>query len=58
MWMDFLPLEALSWSKVTGDTINVLSTNGDFESVEYKRSGGFTGSTRNFYRVSVKQATP
>jgi lysophospholipase L1-like esterase len=51
-------LEASSWTKVTDDTIQVLSTNGDFETVEYKRNGGFTGSTRNFYRVSVKQATP
>ncbi len=51
-------LEALSWTKVTEDTIQVLSTNGDFEKVEYTRSGGFTGSTRNFYRVSVKQANP
>lgn len=51
-------LEAQSWSKVTDDSINVLSTNGDFERVEYTRSGGFRGSTRNFYRLSVKQAWP
>ena len=47
-------LQALSWSEVTDDSIEVLSTNGDFESVKYTRGGGFTGSTRNFYRLSVK----
>jgi lysophospholipase L1-like esterase len=51
-------LEALSWNEVTDDSIKVLSTNGDFERVEYTRSAGFTGSTRNFYRLSVKQASP
>ncbi|MEJ6569509.1 MAG: GDSL-type esterase/lipase family protein [Akkermansiaceae bacterium] len=46
-------LEEESWTAVTGASESVVSTSGDFETLEIAKPEGWIDGPRNFYRVKV-----